>query len=181
MELSIENFLSWIEGEFSSPEEIFTIAGDNFAMVCCEGFGSFLNPKREILLIDLLVWALPFLILGICQLQALRGLEPLSVIFFMNFGLLMVEIWLGTCYCRGWLWKSFSLNLLCRSNFLILPFRCLFFLGCCRCWREWWTWHWRLQRGWNFLGSRCRWYFLGGINFAGGSFGCYTLSRGRGT
>lgn len=46
-ELSIESFLSWIEGEFSSLQKIFTIAWDNFAMVCCEGFGRFLEAEVE--------------------------------------------------------------------------------------------------------------------------------------
>lgn len=46
-ELSTENFLSWIEGEFSGLEEIFTIAGDNFSMVYCEGFRRFLEAEEE--------------------------------------------------------------------------------------------------------------------------------------
>lgn len=32
-ELIVDNILSWIEEEFSSLEEVFTIARDNFAMV----------------------------------------------------------------------------------------------------------------------------------------------------
>lgn len=47
--LSIENFVTWVEGEFSSLGEIFTIAVDNFAMVCCDGFVRFLETEEEAL------------------------------------------------------------------------------------------------------------------------------------
>lgn len=49
--LTIDNFLTWLEEEFGSLGEVFSIAGDNFAMTSCDGFINFMRKKKNMFLI----------------------------------------------------------------------------------------------------------------------------------
>ncbi|KAF8662243.1 hypothetical protein HU200_056445 [Digitaria exilis] len=50
-DLNIDNFLSWIEEEFAGLGDVFSIAGDNFALTCTDGLGRFLEKEDKQLLL----------------------------------------------------------------------------------------------------------------------------------
>ncbi|KAF8700236.1 hypothetical protein HU200_034616 [Digitaria exilis] len=85
MDLNIDNFLSWIEEEFAGLGDVFSIAGDNFALTCTDGLGRFLEKEDKELLLRVSGPGFRFADFGDLSLPCSKEVETMKRRFLRDF------------------------------------------------------------------------------------------------